>query len=106
MTEIQPAPDELVALARVMRPQWDHDVLAKAILAAKNAGWTWDHVLAETVRLMRKADASPFDLKAAAADPLRSDTSRAVADGTTAAARARDLYPALRHRDNPPGDAA
>jgi hypothetical protein len=69
--DIQAAPDELVALARACRPAWDHDVLAGAILAAKSAGWTWDRTLAETVRLMRDPDGSPWDLKRAAADVFR-----------------------------------
>ena len=64
------APDELLALARVMRPAWDHDVLAAALLAAKGSGWTWDRTLAETVRLMRDPDGSPWDLRRAAADPF------------------------------------
>ena len=68
--DIQAAPDELLALARVMRPAWDHDVLASALVAAKNAGWTWDRTLAETVRLMRDPDGSPWDLKRATADPF------------------------------------
>jgi hypothetical protein len=68
--DIQAAPDELVALARACRPAWDHDVLAAAILAAKSAGWTWDRTLAETVRLMRDPDGSPWDLRRAAADPF------------------------------------
>ncbi len=71
MTEIQAAPDELAALARAVRPAWDHDVLAAALLAAKSAGWTWDRTLAETVRLMRDPDGSPWDLRRAAADPFR-----------------------------------
>lgn len=69
--DIRAAPDELLALARAVRPAWDHDVLAAAILAARTAGWTWDRVLAETVRLMRDPDGSPWDLKRAAADPFR-----------------------------------
>lgn len=69
--DIRAAPDELLALARAMRPAWDHDVLAAALIAARQAGWTWDRTLAETVRLMRKADGSPWDLKRAAADPFR-----------------------------------
>ncbi|HET9973920.1 MAG TPA: hypothetical protein VFQ68_37205 [Streptosporangiaceae bacterium] len=68
--DIHAAPDELLALARAVRPAWDCDVLAAALLAARQAGWTWDRVLAETVRLMRKADGSPWDLKRAAADPF------------------------------------
>jgi hypothetical protein len=97
MTEpdICAAPDELLALARVMRPHWDHDVLAAALLAAKNAGWSWDRTLAETVRLMRKADASPFDLRAAAARPARAGDP-APSDYQSAAAKAREL---LAHRD-------
>jgi hypothetical protein len=68
--DIQAAPDELLALARAVRPAWDHDTLAAAILAAKNSGWTWDRTLAETVRLMRDPDGSPWDLRRAAADPF------------------------------------
>ena len=88
--DIAAAPDELVALACVVRPAWDHDVLAAAILAAKSAGWTWDRTLAETVRLMRDPDGSPWDLKRAAADVFK----HAVPPpGTTerGAAKARDL---------------
>ena len=68
--DIQAAPDELLALARAMRPAWDHDTLAAALLAAKAAGWSWDRTLAETVRLMRDPDGSPWDLRRAAADPF------------------------------------
>ncbi len=68
---ISAAPAELAALACAMRPDWDAEAVADAILAARHAGWTWDHVLAETVRLMRSPDGSPRDLRRAAADPLR-----------------------------------
>ncbi len=68
--DICAAPDELLALARAVRPAWDHDILAAALLAARQAGWTWDRTLAETVRLMRFPDGSPWDLKRAAASPL------------------------------------
>ena len=68
--DIRAAPGELLALARAVRPAWDHDILAAAILAAKNSGWTWDRTLAETVRLMRDPGGSPWDLKRAAADPF------------------------------------
>lgn len=92
--DICPAPGELLALARAVRPAWDHDVLAAALLAAKNSGWTWDRTLAETVRLMRRPGGSPWDLKRAAASPLERDypppgTEKAGAD------RARHL---LEHR--------
>jgi hypothetical protein len=68
--DIRAAPDELLALARAVRPAWDHDILAAAVLAARNSGWTWDRTLAETVRLIRDPDGSPWDLKRAAADPF------------------------------------
>ena len=68
---IQPATHELVALARAMRPDWDHDVLSSAILAAKNSGWTWTRTFSETARMLTDAKASPWDLKHAAASPFR-----------------------------------
>ena len=84
------APGELVALAKAVRPAWDHDVLAAAILAAKFAGWTWARTLTETTRLMNDPDGSPWDLKQACADPFHRAT---VPPGTTerGAAKARDL---------------
>ena len=88
--DICAAPDELLALARAVRPAWDHGVLVVAVLAAKTAGWTWDRTLAETVRLMRDPDGSPWDLKRAAADPF----ARAVVPPGTekrGAAKAREL---------------
>jgi hypothetical protein len=69
-TTIHSAPDELLALAKAMRPDWDHDVLAAAILAAKSAGWSWVRTFSVTVKLMAGEDASPWDLKHAAANPL------------------------------------
>lgn len=98
-TDIQAAPGELVALARAVRPAWDHDVLAAAILAAKQAGWTWARTLAETVRLMNDPDGSPWDLKRAAADPFR-HTVPAPGTEKRGAALAREL---LAGR---PGDGA
>lgn len=69
--DICAAPDELLALAKAVRPAWDHDTLAAAVLAAlKSSGWTWDRTLAETVRLMRDPHGSPWDLKRATADPF------------------------------------
>jgi len=99
--DIHAAPDELLALARAVRPAWDHDVLAAAVLAAKNAGWTWDRTLAETVRLMRAADGSPWDLKRAAADPFHKSV---PPKGTEkrGAARAREMF----ERRHEGGDAA
>jgi len=94
-TAIQPAPAELLALARAMRPDWDHDVLAAALLAAKSAGWTWDRTLAEAIRLMRKEAGSPQELRHAAGRPARADDLPA-ADGPAWAAKVREMYPALR----------
>lgn len=88
--DIQAAPDELLALAAAMRPAWDRDVLAAALLAARQAGWTWARTLSETVRLMLAADGSPWDLKRAAADPFH----RSVPPPGTekrGAAKAREL---------------
>ena len=78
-TDIRSAPDELLTLARAMRPLWDHDVLAAAILAAKNAGWTWARTFALTAKLLADEDASPWDLKRAAANPLRPQVERTPA---------------------------
>ena len=64
------APKQLVELARAMRPEWDHDVLSSAILAARNAGWTWTRTFTETARMLTDPAASPWDLKRAAASPL------------------------------------
>ena len=88
--DIQAAPDELLALAAAVRPAWDCDVLAAALLAARQAGWTWDRTLAETIQLMRKPDGSPWDLKRAAADPFHRSS---VPPGTEkrGAAAARQL---------------
>lgn len=100
MTEtcIQPAPAELQALAAAMRPDWDREALAAAILAAKNAGWTWDRTLAEVIRLARKEAGSPVELRHAAGRPARADDPQ-VADGPTWAARAREM---LEHRNDDP----
>ena len=93
--DIHAAPDELLALARAVRPAWDHDILAAALLAARQARWTWSRTLAETVRLMNDPDGSPWDLKRAAADPFERAT---VPPGTEkrGAAMAREL---LEHRN-------
>jgi len=68
---LKPAVPQLLLLAEVCRPDWDCNVLADAITAAEIAGWSWDRILAETVRLIRSPEGSPWDLKRAAADPLK-----------------------------------
>jgi hypothetical protein len=92
MTEtcIQPAPAELQALATAMRPDWDREALAAAILAAKHAGWTWDRTLAEVIRLARKETGSPVEMRHAAARPARAGEA-SPADGPAWAARAREM---------------
>jgi hypothetical protein len=68
---MQAAPNELADLARAMRPEWDHEVLSSAIVAAKNAGWTWARTFTETARMLTDEHASPWDLKHAAASPFQ-----------------------------------
>jgi hypothetical protein len=68
---MQAAPNELVELAKVMRPEWRHEVLAAAIVAARNAGWTWARTFTETARMLTDEHASPWDLKHAAASPFQ-----------------------------------
>ncbi len=76
--DIQAAPDELAA----MRPAWDRDVLT-----ARQAGRTRDRTLAETVRLMRSPDGSPWDLKRAAASPVRREYTPGAYERGAATAR-------------------
>jgi uncharacterized membrane protein len=89
----QPAARELVALAAAMRPEWDHDALSSAFVAAKNAGWTWTRTFTETARLLTDPDGSPWDLKRAAASPMRRERPQ---PGTSerGAALARELLEA------------
>jgi len=101
MTDLQPAPGELVALAAAVRPDWDRDALANAVLAAKTAGWTWEQVFRYVVRLILREDATPAELRHAAARPARAGDP-SPADGEAWAARAREM---LLHRDEP-GSAA
>jgi hypothetical protein len=86
---IRAAPDELLALARAMRPHWDPGILDAALLAARQAGWSWDRTLAETVRLLRDPGGSPWDLKRAAASPLEREFTPGAYERGAAAARAR-----------------
>jgi hypothetical protein len=67
ITDIAPY---LVLVAEVLKPDWDHDVLADSLLAADIAGWTPGRVLREFVNLVTSEDGSPRDLKRAAAVPL------------------------------------
>ena len=90
---MEAAPKQLIELARAMRPEWDHDVLASAILAARNAGWTWTRTFAATARMLTDDHASPWDLKHAAASPFNRE--RAEPGATErGAALARELLDA------------
>lgn len=92
MTDIRQAPAALTWLAEEMRPDWNSDVLADALIAAKTAGWTWTHTLRETVRLLCDPNASPDDLRRAAAVALPRSTT------TGTAARRVPEYAALREQ--------
>lgn len=104
MTEIQPAARELASLAHAMRG-WDRDDLMGAMLAARNAGWDFERVFREVTRLLLIEDGNPAALRHAAANLFRPATSE-PAYGPDAAAKAREMYPALRHRDREPRDGA
>jgi len=98
---LQPAERELVAFAAAARG-WDPDELMSAMLAARHAGWDFDAVYREVSRLLMRRDGDPAALRHAARHPTRREETAAY--GPAAAARARELYPNLRHRD--PKDAA
>ena len=70
MTVITDMAPYLVLVAEVLKPGWDHDVLADSILAADMAGWTPARLLREFVNLVTSEEGSPWDLKRAAAVPL------------------------------------
>ena len=70
VTAIQPARDELLALAAAMRPDWQPRDLAGALAAAANNGWPWPRAFLATARLLADPDAHPRDLLAEIASPL------------------------------------
>ena len=70
VTAIQPARDELLALAAAMRPDWDRRDLAGALMSAANNGWPWPRAFLATARLLADPDATPRDLLAEIASPL------------------------------------
>lgn len=104
MTDFQAAPKQLAQLAAAMRG-WDYEEIRTAILAASQAGWETDRIYRETFRLLLLGDATPADLRQASRNPFRRDAA-AAADGRTAAEKAREMYPALRHREDPQDGAA
>ena len=67
----------------------------RAILAAKYAGWSWVRTFSTTAKLMTDEDASPWDLKRAAADPAKPGAVPEPGTEKRGAALAREL---LTHR--------
>jgi hypothetical protein len=102
VTDIQPAARELAALAYAMRG-WDPEHTMAAMIAARNAGWDFERVFREVSRLLLLEDGEPAGLRHAAGSLFRPAV-ETPASAPDAAARAREMYPALRHRDDP--DAA
>ena len=99
MTEIQPSPKQLAMLAAAMRG-WDYEEIRAAIMAASQAGWDDTRIYRETFRLLLVKDGCPADLRQASRSPIRRDGGE-PADGPAMAAKAREMYPVLRHHDRP-----
>lgn len=72
MTVIRAAVPQLVALI-VESCGWDHDDTESAVLAMTQANWSFDRILAETLRVARSDDGTPWDLRRAAASPVKRD---------------------------------
>jgi len=71
MAEIRSAQPELLALAAVMRPDWEGRALSGALHSAAHNGWPWPRAFLATARLLADPDAQPRDLLAEIADPLQ-----------------------------------
>jgi hypothetical protein len=67
---IEPAARELADLGAAMR-DWDRRDLLDAMLAAKNAGWSFEQVFREVVRLLLREDGDPAGLRHASRHPFR-----------------------------------
>ena len=66
---VNSAVPELIQLARTMRgDQWG-DELGLALVAAKDAGWTWKRTLITAARLLADDKAQPRDMAAEASRP-------------------------------------
>jgi hypothetical protein len=68
---VQPAQAELLALAAVMRPDWQARDLEGALASAAANGWPWPRAFLATARLLADPAAGPRDLLAEIADPLQ-----------------------------------
>lgn len=71
MSDITAISPYLVIIAEHLRPDWDSDVLADAILATGTAGWAPARLLREFARLIADPDSGPRDLTYLAASPVR-----------------------------------
>lgn len=60
---LSPAFRELLALACASRPDWGFEETRDAMMAAKHAGWEWEAVFREVIRLMLADDESPATLR-------------------------------------------
>lgn len=60
---LRPAFRELLALAAATRPDWDWTEIRDALVAAGNAGWTWEATLREMTRLILRDDEAPVTLR-------------------------------------------
>lgn len=98
---VQPASDHLVALALAVRPDWNEHDLRCAIADARTVGMSWQQVLVGLTHMMIDPDASPRALVPAA---RRRTATQQVADYHHHAALAREAYPNLAARRQPPKD--
>lgn len=68
---LRPAFHELLALATASRPDWDWEETRDSMMAAKNAGWEWEAVFREVIRLILAEDETPATLRNSARRPRR-----------------------------------
>lgn len=73
-TVIRPAQRELVALAAAVREDWNAQAINGAVIAAANAGWSWERTLVTLAVLMTTDDGEPRDLLEATRDPRQRPT--------------------------------
>lgn len=65
------APAELVALARVMRPDWDITQFEGALAACRMAGFSWPRTLRTATLILADEDGHPRELLDQVRDPAR-----------------------------------
>lgn len=68
---LRPAFHELLALACASREDWGFEETRDAMMAAKHAGWPWDAVFREVIRLIVAEDETPATLRNSARRPMR-----------------------------------